>query len=160
MEQKSIIMFFVVSSNCFLLSIAVILTKVWVWVYWCFMSHATIFQLYMWRHRCAGGLKKLYLRSGSQRHRHYVGFFNVPVLHRQGTTLLYGDSDERNEIWQSCITNTPTPLKMYNTQSNEYTVLYKISNSSILAWCVFCVVRWRITINSHESESFKCVTYA
>ena len=32
-------------------------------------------------HRCAGGLKKkLDLRSGSQRHRHFVGFFNVPVL--------------------------------------------------------------------------------
>ena len=60
----------------------------WVWVYWCFTSHATIFQLYMWRHRCAGGLKKLYLRSGSQRHRHFVGFFNVPVVHRHGTTLF------------------------------------------------------------------------
>ena len=59
------------------------------WVYWCFMSHATIFQSYMWQHRCAGGLKKkLYLRSGSQRHRHFVGFFNVPVLHRHGTTLF------------------------------------------------------------------------
>ena len=39
--------------------------RVWVWVYWCFTSHATIFQSYMWRHRCASGLKKLYLRSGS-----------------------------------------------------------------------------------------------
>ena len=30
--------------------------------------------------RCAGGLrKKLDLRSGSQRHRHFVWFFNVPV---------------------------------------------------------------------------------
>ena len=29
--------------------------------------------------RCAGGLKKFDLRSGSQRHRHFVGFFNVPV---------------------------------------------------------------------------------
>ena len=27
----------------------------------------------------AGGLKKFDLRSGSQRHRHSVGFFNVPV---------------------------------------------------------------------------------
>ena len=59
------------------------------WVYWCLTSHATIFQSYMWRHRCAGGLKKkLYLRSGSQRHRHFEGFFNVPVLHRHGTTLF------------------------------------------------------------------------
>ena len=32
-------------------------------------------------HRCAGGLKKkLDLRSRSQRNRHFVGFFNVPVL--------------------------------------------------------------------------------
>ena len=42
----------------------------------------------MWRHRCAGGHKKLYLRSGSQRHIHFVGFFNVPVLQRNGTTLF------------------------------------------------------------------------
>ena len=33
-------------------------------------------------HRCAGGLKKKYLdlRSGSQRHRHFAGFFKLPVL--------------------------------------------------------------------------------
>ena len=43
----------------------------------------------MWRHRCTGGLKKkLYLRSGSQCHRHFVGFFNMPVLHRHGTILF------------------------------------------------------------------------
>ena len=36
-----------------------------VWVYWCLKSHATIFQSYMRRHRCADGLeKKLYLRFG------------------------------------------------------------------------------------------------
>ena len=35
----------------------------------------------MTAHRYAGGLKKkLDLRSGSQHHRHFVGFFNVPVL--------------------------------------------------------------------------------
>ena len=36
--------------------------------------------IYVTAHTCAGGLKKLDLRSGSQRHRHFVGFFNVPVL--------------------------------------------------------------------------------
>ena len=42
----------------------------------CLTSQLTIFQSY----RCVGGLKKkLDLRSGSQRHRHFVGFFNVPV---------------------------------------------------------------------------------
>ena len=51
------------------------------------MSQISSFSLYvtctdisvMWRHRCAGGLKKLFLRSGSQRHRHFVGLFNVSV---------------------------------------------------------------------------------
>ena len=62
--------------------------NVWVWVYWCFTTHATIFQSYMWRHSCASGMKKLYLLSCSQRHRHFEGFFNVPVLQRHGTTLF------------------------------------------------------------------------
>ena len=37
--------------------------------------------IYVTAHRCTGGLKKkLDLWSGSQRHRHFAGFFNVPVL--------------------------------------------------------------------------------
>ena len=63
------------------------------WVYWSFTSHATIFQLNMWWHRCAGGLKKFDLRSGSQRHRHFVGFFNVPYTDT-GPPFLYGYSDK------------------------------------------------------------------
>ena len=36
--------------------------------------------IYVTAHRCAGGLKKkLNIRSGSQRHKHFAGFFNVPV---------------------------------------------------------------------------------
>ena len=69
------------------------------WVYWCFTSHATIFQSYMWQHRCAGGLKKkLYLRLGSQRHRHFTGFFNVPVLDRHGTTLFIRWNTVQSEV--------------------------------------------------------------
>ena len=53
--------------------------------------------IYVTAHRCAGGLKKklkLDLRSGSQRHRHFVGFFNVPVLApTRDHPFLYGDSD-------------------------------------------------------------------
>ena len=60
------------------------------------ISNRRKYPLYgMWRHRCAGGLKKklkLYLRSGSQRHRHVAGFFNVPDTDT-GPTFLYGDSD-------------------------------------------------------------------
>ena len=45
--------------------------------------------IYVTAHRCAGGLKKkLDLRSDSKRHRHSVGFFNVPVLAPTGTTLF------------------------------------------------------------------------
>ena len=40
-------------------------------------------------HRCAGRLKKkLDLRSGSQRHMQFVGFFNVPSKHRHGANLF------------------------------------------------------------------------
>ena len=48
----------------------------------CLTSHATIFQSYVTAYtcRCAGGLKKKFdLWSGSQRYRHFVGFFNVSV---------------------------------------------------------------------------------
>ena len=33
------------------------------WVYRCFTSHATIFQSYMWRHKCAGGLNRTHQKS-------------------------------------------------------------------------------------------------
>ena len=37
----------------------------------------------------AGGLnKKLDLWSGSQHHRHYLAFFDMPDLHRRGATLF------------------------------------------------------------------------
>ena len=50
------------------------------WVEWLFnVTFNDISVTYSTAHRCAGGLKKLDLRSGSQRHRHFVGFFNVPV---------------------------------------------------------------------------------
>ena len=62
----------------------------------CLTSHLTIFQSYMWRHIDvqADWRRSWDLRSGSQRHRHFVGFFNVPVLApTRGPTFLYGDSD-------------------------------------------------------------------
>ena len=50
--------------------------------------------IYVTAHSRAGGLKKnLDIRSGSQRHRHFVGFFNVPVLHRHGSPFLYDYSE-------------------------------------------------------------------
>ena len=46
----------------------------------CLTSQLTIFQSYVTAHRCAGRLKKkLDQRWGSQRNRHFEGFFNVSV---------------------------------------------------------------------------------
>ena len=57
---------------------------VWIWVELNCLFNVTINDIsviYVTAHRCAGGLKKKYdLRSGSQRQRHFAGFFNVPVL--------------------------------------------------------------------------------
>ena len=55
--------------------------------------------IYVTAHRCAGGLKTLDQRSGSQRHKQLVGFFNVPVLHRHGTTLFIRLFREPPPIW-------------------------------------------------------------
>ena len=41
--------------------------------------------VYVTAHRCAGGMKKFDLRSGSQRHRQFVGFLNVSVQARIDT---------------------------------------------------------------------------
>ena len=50
--------------------------------------------IYVTAHRCAGGLKKFDLRSGCQRHRHSVGFFNVPVQAPTRDQPLYGCSEK------------------------------------------------------------------
>ena len=50
---------------------------------------------YVTAHICAGGLKKtLGLRSGSQRHRHFVGFFNLPVQASTRGHPFYGYSEK------------------------------------------------------------------
>ena len=51
----------------------------WEWDWLLNVTCNNISVIYMTAHRCAGGLKKLDLGSGSQCHRHFVGFFNVPV---------------------------------------------------------------------------------
>ena len=51
--------------------------------------------IYVTAHRCAGGLKKkLNLWSGSQRHRHFAGFFNVPVQEPTRDHPFYGYSEK------------------------------------------------------------------
>ena len=55
--------------------------KVWICcvvVNWLFnITINAISVIYVTAHRCASGLKKLDLRSGSQQHRHFVGFFKA-----------------------------------------------------------------------------------
>ena len=54
------------------------------------INDISVIYMYVTAHRCVGGLKKkLDLRSGSQRHRHLVGFFNVPSKHRHGGPPFY-----------------------------------------------------------------------
>ena len=59
-------------------------------------------------HKCAGGLKKFDLRSGSQRHRYFVGFFNVPVQAPTRGQPLYGYSKKLSRFrhllrqWWGC----------------------------------------------------------
>ena len=63
-------------------------------------SGGTFLPLYVTPHRCAGGLKNFDIRSGSQRHRLFVGFFNVPV-----------QAPTRGEIFYTVIpTNRPIQL--------------------------------------------------
>ena len=45
-------------------------------------------------HRCVSGMEKFDLRSGSKRHRHCVGFFNVPVQALTRGQPFYGDSEK------------------------------------------------------------------
>ena len=42
--------------------------------------------------------RELDLQSGSQRHRHFVGFFNLPVKQRHGATFLYGYSETPSHL--------------------------------------------------------------
>ena len=72
----------------------------WVELNWLFnVTINDISVIYVTAHRCAGGLKKkLDLRSGSQRHRHFVGFFNVPVLAPTRDQPFYPFSSFRGEV--------------------------------------------------------------
>ena len=65
----------------------------WNWLFNVTINDISV--IYVTAHRCAGGLKKkLDLRSGSQRHRHFVGFFKRARPRTDtGTPFLYGDSD-------------------------------------------------------------------
>ena len=51
--------------------------------------------IYVTVHRCTGGLKKKFdIRSVSQRHIHFVGFFNVPVQALIRDQPFYGYSEK------------------------------------------------------------------
>ena len=68
----------------------------WGGVNWLFnVTINDISVIYVTAYRCADGLK-LDLRSGSQRNRHLVGFFNVPVHGSTdtGRPFLYGYSEK------------------------------------------------------------------
>ena len=50
--------------------------------------------IYVTTQMCSGLKKKLYLRSGFQYHRHFVGFFKCPSYTDTGSPFLYGYSEK------------------------------------------------------------------
>ena len=67
------------------------------------LSHSQRYFNYVcWQpHRCAGSLK-VYLWSGFQRHRHFLGFFEVPVQHWNWAILsVLTQLDPSMEHWDS-----------------------------------------------------------
>ena len=75
--------------------------------------------IYVTAQICSGLKKKLYLRAGSQRNLHFVGFFNVPVLHRHGQARIWGGGGRRG------VRNHPPPLEFskYTSQRTIFSVL-------------------------------------
>ena len=53
----------------------------------------------MTAYKCAGGPKKLDLRSGSQRHKHFLGFFNMPVQTPTQGQPFYTVIPRNRPIW-------------------------------------------------------------
>ena len=82
-------------------------TDKWIWMgewEWDWLFNVTcndISVIYVTAHRCAGGLKKLDLRSCSQCHRHFVRFFDVPIQAPKGATLLplFWETLAKTEYW-------------------------------------------------------------
>ena len=71
--------------------------------------------MYVTAHRYAGGLKKkltLDLRSGSQRHRHFVGFFNVPVQ-------VYNKVTSGNKAMYTVLVNCPIGANVLLVSTNR-----------------------------------------
>ena len=109
-------------------------------------SHAMIFQSYMWRHRCAGGLKKMYLRSSSQRHIHFAGSFNVPVLHRHGQPFSYGESDKPPHLVAFC--DTLGIRRTYSRRGTSSLTCYqsayilKVKRNAFYLYQMYCFCKW------------------
>ena len=102
-------------------------------------------------HRCAGGLKKkLDLRSGSQRHRHFVGFFNVSVLAPTTKCLWRWEPDRRSNVFFSppahlCAVTYMTEISLIVTLNNQFTSphYYHIRLLELFLFiCVVCLLLW------------------
>ena len=58
--------------------------------------------IYVTAHRCAGGLKnKMDLRSGSQRHSHFLWFFNMPVQAPTKTFYTVMPRNRNRLLWHA-----------------------------------------------------------
>ena len=86
----------------------------------CPTSYATIFQLYMWRHTDVQMDWRSWAYSRLPHHRHYVGFFNVPVQAPTRGQLFYVYSEKSphfNRILQRAAHgDTGGPILLLNPQ--------------------------------------------
>ena len=79
--------------------------------------------IYVTAHRCAGGLKiKLDLWSDSQRHRHFVGFFNVPVQAPALVQPFYSYSEK-----------LPISVPFYDVHSDTYVAMEQEAQGATIA---------------------------
>ena len=77
---------------------------------------------------CAGGLKKFDLRSGSKRHRHFVGLFNVPVQAPTRGQSFYGFSEKltrfsrRDSLRIAMVVVIECLAKISDTYPDQYSI--------------------------------------
>ena len=120
--------------------------------------------IYVMAHRCTGGPKKFDIRSGSKRHRYFVGFFYIPVYGLgtdTGPTFLYGYS-WKSPHWVAFYDTLrihPRLNPRVSTGSNQSNNVY-ISQIAKDAWYMLvfnCNTRSKSTISGHALDLYTSI---
>ena len=112
--------------------------------------------IFMTTHRCAGGLKKVDLRSGSQCNRHFVGFFKVPN-HNWHQAILNGKTDKYKSRHykdpKTCQDNEMTNIKTYFFRGEKSYTLPIASVNVQSVWQEFPPLAWSPAPHSSQDSS-------